>query len=194
MVGTALVNNLKTIQDGRNKTRPNIHIEEIYEYDIDNTLEELDQYCKECNFVFNLAGVNRPENTEDFMKGNFGFASKLLDTLKKHSNKAPIMLSSSVQATLAGRFGNSEYGRSKEAGEELFFEYSEEEERFKATIEKDNTKTKEEALLEIYKRLRPGEPPTVDSAVSLIDSLFFDAKRYDLSDDEIMTQLPYMCH
>ena len=126
MVGTALVNNLKTIQDGRNKTRPNIHIEEIYEYDIDNTLKELDQYCKECNFVFNLAGVNRPENTEEFMKGNFGFASTLLDTLKKHDNKSTIMLSSSIQATLAGRFGTSEYGKSKKAGEELFFDYSRE--------------------------------------------------------------------
>lgn len=126
MVGTALVNNLKTIQDGRNKTRPNIHIEEIYEYDIDNTVEELDQYCKECNFVFNLAGVNRPENTEDFMNGNFGFASTLLDTLKKYDNKSTIMLSSSIQATLAGRFGTSEYGKSKKAGEELFFDYSKE--------------------------------------------------------------------
>lgn len=126
MVGTALVNNLKTIQDGRNKTRPNIHIEEIYEYDIDNTLEELDQYCKACDFVFNLAGVNRPENTEDFMNGNFGFASTLLDTLKKYDNKSTIMLSSSIQATLAGRFGTSEYGKSKKAGEELFFDYSRE--------------------------------------------------------------------
>lgn len=126
MVGTALVNNLKTIQDGRNKTRPDIHLEEIYEYDIDNTLEELDQYCKECNFVFNLAGVNRPENTEDFMNGNFGFASTLLDTLKKYDNKSTIMLSSSIQATLAGRFGTSEYGKSKKAGEELFFDYSKE--------------------------------------------------------------------
>lgn len=126
MVGTALVNNLKTIQDGRNKTRPDIHIEEIYEYDIDNTLEELDQYCKECSFVFNLAGVNRPENTEDFMNGNFGFASTLLDTLKKYDNKSTIMLSSSIQATLAGRFGTSEYGKSNKAGEELFFDYSRE--------------------------------------------------------------------
>lgn len=126
MVGTALVNNLKTIQDGRNKTRPDIHIEEIYEYDIDNTLEELDQYCKECSFVFNLAGVNRPENTEDFMNGNFGFASTLLDILKKYDNKSTIMLSSSIQATLAGRFGTSEYGKSKKAGEELFFDYSKE--------------------------------------------------------------------
>ena len=126
MVGTALVNNLKTIQDGRNRTRPDIHIEEIYEYDIDNTLEELEQYCKECDFVFNLAGVNRPENTEDFMNGNFGFASTLLDTLKKYDNKSTIMLSSSIQATLAGRFGTSEYGKSKKAGEELFFDYSKE--------------------------------------------------------------------
>lgn len=126
MVGTALVNNLKTIQDGRNKTRPGIHIEEIYEYDIDNTSDELNQYCKECNFVFNLAGVNRPENTEDFMNGNFGFASTLLDTLKKYDNKSTIMLSSSIQATLAGRFGTSEYGKSKKAGEELFFDYSKE--------------------------------------------------------------------
>ena len=126
MVGTALVNNLKTIQDGRNKTRPDIHIEEIYEYDIDNTLEELEQYCKKCDFVFNLAGVNRPENAEDFMNGNFGFASTLLDTLKKYDNKSTIMLSSSIQATLVGRFGTSEYGKSKKAGEELFFDYSKE--------------------------------------------------------------------
>ena len=126
MVGTALVNNLRTIQDERNKTRLNLKIEEIYEYDMASTKEELDEYCSKCDFVFNLAGVNRPENPEDFMKGNFGFASDLLDALKKHNNKASIMLSSSVQATLAGRFGNSEYGRSKKAGEELFFEYGKE--------------------------------------------------------------------
>lgn len=126
MVGTALVNNLKNIRDNKNRTRPNISIEEIYEYDIDSTPEELEEYCKKADFVFNLAGVNRPENPEDFMKGNFGFASQLLDTLKKYNNKAPIMLSSSIQATLAGRFGNSEYGRSKQAGEELFFDYAKE--------------------------------------------------------------------
>ena len=120
MVGTALVNNLKNIRDKKNRTRSNIVIEDIYEYDLDSTPEELDRYCQNADFVFNLAGVNRPENPEDFMKGNFGFASQLLDTLKKHNNKAGIMLSSSVQATLAGRFGNSEYGRSKKAGEELF--------------------------------------------------------------------------
>ena len=124
MVGTALINNLKNIRDGKNKTRPNIHIEEIYEYDLGDE-SKLDEYCAKCDFVFNLAGVNRPENPEDFMKGNFGFASLLLETLKKHHNKAPIMLSSSIQATLSGRFGNSEYGRSKLAGEELFFKYGE---------------------------------------------------------------------
>ncbi|MGN0359800.1 MAG: NAD-dependent epimerase/dehydratase family protein [Hominisplanchenecus sp.] len=126
MVGTALCNNLKNIRDNKNRTRPNLHIEEIYEYDLNSTLEELDEYCRKADFVFNLAGVNRPENPEDFMKGNFGFASDLLNNLKKYSNKATIMLASSIQATLAGRFGNSEYGRSKKAGEELFFDYAKE--------------------------------------------------------------------
>ena len=126
MVGTAFCNNLKNIRDGKNRTRPGIQIDEIYEYDMDSTPEELDEYCSKADFVFNLAGVNRPENPEDFMKGNFGFASQLLDTLKKYNNKAGIMLSSSVQAILAGRFGNSEYGKSKKAGEELFFDYGKE--------------------------------------------------------------------
>ena len=126
MVGRALCNNLKNIKDGKNKTRPDLYIEEIYEYDIDSTLEELDEYCDKADFVFNLAGVNRPLDPEDFMKGNFGFASTLLDNLKKYNNKATIMLSSSIQATLAGRFGKSEYGLSKKAGEDLFFDYSRE--------------------------------------------------------------------
>lgn len=125
MVGTALVNNLKNIRDNKNRTRPNIHIDEIYEYDLDSTAEELDGYCKKADFVFNLAGVNRPENPADFMKGNFGFASDLLNNLKKYRNKSPIMLSSSIQATLVGRY-DSDYGRSKKAGEELFFSYAEE--------------------------------------------------------------------
>ena len=124
MVGTALVNNLKNIRDGKNKTRPNLSVEEIYEYEESSTREELEEYCRKADFVFNLAGVNRPENPEDFMKGNFGFASTLLETLQKYENRAPIMLSSSIQATLAGRFGNSEYGRSKKAGEDLFFAYA----------------------------------------------------------------------
>ena len=126
MVGTALVNNLKNIRDGKNKTRPAIQIDEIYEYDMDSTHEQLEEYCSKCDFVFNLAGVNRPKNPEEFMQGNFGFASTLLDTLKKYNNKATIMLSSSIQATLSGRFGDSEYGRSKKAGEELFYEYAKE--------------------------------------------------------------------
>lgn len=126
MVGTALCNNLINIRDNKNRTRPNIHIEEIYEYDLNSTQEELDEYCRKADFVFNLAGVNRPENPEDFIKGNFDFASELLNNLKKYNNKATIMLSSSIQATLAGRFGNSEYGRSKKAGEELFFDYAKE--------------------------------------------------------------------
>ena len=126
MVGTALCNNLRNIRDNKNRTRPNLQIEEIYEYDLNSTPEELDEYCRKADFVFNLAGVNRPENPEDFMKGNFGFASDLLNNLKKYRNKATIMLSSSIQATLAGRFGNSEYGRSKKAGEELFFDYAKE--------------------------------------------------------------------
>lgn len=125
MVGTALVNNLKNIRDGKNKTRPSIQIDEIYEYDIDSTEEQLNEYCKKADFVFNLAGVNRPQNNEEFMNGNFGFASTLLITLKKYNNKAPIMLSSSIQATCIGRY-DSEYGRSKKAGEELFFDYAEE--------------------------------------------------------------------
>lgn len=126
MVGTALVANLKNIKGNKNRTRPNLKIEEIYEYDLESTYEELEEYCKKADFVFNLAGVNRPEDPEDFMKGNFGFASDLLNLLKKYENKATIMLSSSIQATLAGRFGNSEYGRSKKAGEELFFDYANE--------------------------------------------------------------------
>ena len=125
MVGTALCNNLKALRDGKNRMRPNIHIEEIYEYDIDNTAEELDAFCAHADFVFNLAGVNRSTVPADFQKGNFGFASLLLGMLKKHGNKATIMLSSSIQSTLIGRY-DSEYGRSKRAGEELFFQYSEE--------------------------------------------------------------------
>ena len=123
MVGTALVNNLKNIRDNKNRTRPGISVNEIFEYDLDSTREELDDFCQKADFVFNLAGVNRPEKTEDFMNGNFGFASELLEILERYQNKATVMLSSSVQATLSGRFGDSEYGRSKKAGEELFFQY-----------------------------------------------------------------------
>lgn len=125
MVGTALVHNLKNIRDGKNRTRPNIKIDNIYEYDIENTAEQLDAYCADCDFVFNLAGVNRPTDPADFQKGNFGFASQLLDNLKKYNNKAPVMISSSIQATCIGRY-DSDYGRSKKAGEELVFQYGKE--------------------------------------------------------------------
>ncbi len=124
-VGKNLCAQLDNIKEGK-AVIPGLtgNLEAVYEYDIDSTLEELDKYCSDCDFVFNLAGVNRPQTPEEFMQGNFGFASVLLDTLKKHGNTCPVMISSSIQATLAGRFGNSEYGRSKKAGEELMFEYS----------------------------------------------------------------------
>ena len=118
-VGKNLCAALRNIRDGKDRRFPELKIEEIFEYDLDSTPEELEAWCKDADFVFNLAGVNRPQNQEEFMQGNFGFASTLLDTLKKHGNKCPVMLSSSIQATLAGRFGTSEYGKSKKAGEEL---------------------------------------------------------------------------
>ena len=124
--GKNLCAQLKNIKDGKARCYGDLVVDEVFEYDIDSTPEELDAWCKEADFVFNLAGVNRPKEQSEFMAGNFGFASTLLDTLKKHNNTCPVMLSSSQQASLTGRFGNSEYGRSKKAGEELFFDYSKE--------------------------------------------------------------------
>lgn len=125
-VGRNLVENLKNIRDGKNRTRPNLQIEGIFEYDVDTDPLLLKDYCLEADFVFHLAGVNRPKDPKEFMEGNFGFSNTLLDTLKECGNKAPVMLSSSIQASLAGRFANSEYGKSKLAGEELFFDYAKE--------------------------------------------------------------------
>lgn len=125
-VGRNLCSQLNNIKTGKAKCYGDLVIDEVFEYDIDSTPEQLESWCAECDFVFNLAGVNRPQNPEEFMTGNFGFASVLLDKLKKHGNKAPVMLSSSAQASLTGRFGNSEYGRSKKAGEDLFLQYGEE--------------------------------------------------------------------
>jgi UDP-2-acetamido-2,6-beta-L-arabino-hexul-4-ose reductase len=125
-VGKNLVESLKNIKEGKNRTGPELSIASIYEYDLDTDPALLDTYCRNADLVFNLAGVNRPKNTEDFMKGNFGFATTLLDTLKKNDNKCPVMLSSSIQATLIGRYGESDYGKSKLAGEELFFDYGKE--------------------------------------------------------------------
>ena len=125
-VGKNLCAALKNIRDNKDPRLPDLKIDEVFEYDLDSTPEELDQWCAEADFVFNLAGVNRPKNPEEFMKGNFGFATTLLNTLKKYKNTCPVMISSSIQATLAGRFGNSEYGRSKKAGEDLFLRYEQE--------------------------------------------------------------------
>ncbi len=124
-VGKNLTEALKNIKDGKDRTHPGINIEELYLYDIDSPKEHLEEACKNADFVFNLAGVNRPENQEEFMKGNFGFGSTLLDTLKKYNNICPIMLSSSIQASLEGRY-NGPYGQSKKAGEDLFFAYGKE--------------------------------------------------------------------
>ena len=124
-VGKNLIENLKNIKSGKNRTR-DLNIEEIFEFDIDTDVKLLDEYCKVADFVFNLAGVNRPKDQSEFMEGNFGFASILLNTLKKYKNNCPVMLSSSIQATLIGRYGESDYGKSKLAGEELFFNYSKE--------------------------------------------------------------------
>ena len=122
-VGKNLCAQLNNIKDGKARCYGDVTVEAVYEYDLDSTPEQLDEYCKNADFVFNLAGVNRPQNQEEFMQGNFGFASTLLDTLKKHGNTCPVMLSSSQQASLTGRFGNSEYGRSKKAGEDMFLRY-----------------------------------------------------------------------
>lgn len=125
-MGKNLVENLRNLRDGKNHTRPGIHIEEIYEYDIDSSAQDLDTYCRKADFVFHLAGVNRPKDITEFMTGNYSLSCDVLDGLKRNGNKAPVMLASSTQASLAGRFTNSEYGKSKLAGEELFFSYAEE--------------------------------------------------------------------
>ena len=123
-VGKNLCARLRTISEGKNRCYKGLIIDRIFEYDIDSSIEELDAYCREADFVFNLAGVNRPQSNEEFMQGNYGFASTLLDLLRKHNNLCPVMLSSSIQATLVGRYGEGDYGKSKRAGEELFFDYS----------------------------------------------------------------------
>ena len=125
-VGRNLCSQLNNIKEGKARWYAGVEVDAVYPYDIDSTPEQLDQWCQECDFVFNLAGVNRPQDPKEFMEGNFGFATTLLNTLKKHKNACPVMISSSIQATLAGRFGTSEYGKSKKAGEELMFQYGEE--------------------------------------------------------------------
>ena len=125
-VGKNLCSQLNNIREGKARWYEGVQVDEVFEYDLGNTQEELDRFCAEADFVFNLAGINRPQNQEEFMQGNFGFAGVLLDTLKAHKNSCPVMLSSSAQASLTGRFGNSEYGCSKKAGEDLFLQYGRE--------------------------------------------------------------------
>lgn len=178
MVGTALVNQLRNIKCEKNRTRPHLKIEEIFEYDISSSPEELDYFCKNSDFVFNLAGVNRPENSEDFMAGNFGFANLLLDSLKKHNNKAPIMLSSSIQATLEGRYAEGDYGKSKLAGENLFFDYG-------------NT---EEVKVAVYRfpNLMGHSRPNYNSAVSTFCHAIANDLPYQVNDETAKVELLYI--
>ena len=178
MVGTALVNQLKNIQAGKNQTRPKLQIQAIFEYDIDSTMEELDRYCREATVVFNLAGVNRPQHQEEFMQGNFGFASQLLELLKKHENKAPIMLSSSIQATLVGRYAEGEYGKSKLAGEELFFQYGQEQ--------------GVEVAVYRFPNLMGHSRPNYNSAVSTFCWAVANDKPYTVQDSKTEVELLYI--
>ena len=177
MVGTTLVHNLKNIRDGKNRTRPEIKIENIYEYDIENTLEQLDAYCVDCDFVFNLAGVNRSADLADFQKGNFVFASQLLENLKKHNNKATVMLASSIQATLIDRY-DSDYGRSKRAGEELFFAYGEE--------------TGAKVAVYRFPNLMGHSKPKYNSAVSTFCWAVANDEEFTVNDRNAMVELLYI--
>lgn len=179
-LGRNLVENLKAIRDGKNRTRPALHIDEIYEYDRSSTPEELDRFCADCDFIVHAAGVNRPKETSEFMEGNFGFTSTLLDKLKEKGNRCPIMITSSVQATLSGRFGNSEYGRSKLAGEELMFQYGEETGapvyvyRFENMVGKWITPRYNSAVGTFCYCIARGEPITVNDPSVLMEMVFFD--------------------
>ncbi len=179
-LGRNLVENLKCIRDGKNRTRPGLTINSIFEYDIENTAEELDAFCADCDFVVHAAGVNRPKEVSEFMEGNFGFTSTLLDTLKKHHNLSPILITSSVQATLSGRFGDSEYGRSKLAGEELMFKYGEETGapvyvyRFENMTGKWITPRYNSAVATFCYCIARGEPITVNDPSVLMEMVFFD--------------------
>ena len=194
-VGKNLCAQLNNIKDGKARCYGDVTVEAVYEYDLDSTLEQLDEYCKNADFVFNLAGVNRPQNQEEFMQGNFGFASTLLDTLKKHHNTCPVMLSSSQQASLTGRFGNSEYGRSKKAGEDLFLEYEKEYLQAEANS----------SLFTIHSSLRPrvliyrfpnlfGKwcRPNYNSAVATFCNAFANDLPYTVNDPSVELELLYI--
>ena len=212
-VGKNLCASLRNIQEGKDRRFPELKIEEIYEYDIDTDPSLLDGFCAKADFVFNLAGVNRPQNQEEFMQGNFGFASTLLDTLKKHGNRCPVMLSSSQQASLTGRFGNSEYGRSKKAGEDLFLEY--EREFLKAntdfpdkTDKKESVKSESSVFDNNSRSCSKPVPrvliyrfpnlfgkwcrPNYNSAVATFCNAFANDLPYTVNDPSVELELPYI--
>ena len=197
-LGRNLVENLRTIRDGKNRTRPDLIIEEIYEFDIDSTADQLETYCTSADFVVHAAGVNRPKEVSEFMEGNFGFTEILLNTLKKHNNKAPILITSSVQATLAGRFGDSEYGRSKLAGEKLMFQYGEETGapvyvyRFENMVGKWIRPRYNSAVATFCYCIARGEPITVNDPSVLLEMVFFDDICEEIYD--AMEGHPHRCH
>ena len=187
-VGKNLCAALRNIRDGKDRRFPELKIEEVFEYDLDSTPEELDTWCAEADFVFNLAGVNRPKETSEFMEGNFGFASTLLETLKKHGNRCPVMLSSSQQASLTGRFGNSEYGRSKKAGEDLFLRY--EQEFLRST---DSAGLRPRVLIYRFPNLF-GKwcRPNYNSAVATFCNAFANDLPYTVNDPSVELELLYI--
>ena len=197
-LGRNLVENLKAIRDGKNRTRPNLVIDEIYEYTRSSGPEELERFCTDCDFIVHAAGVNRPKEQSEFMKGNFGFTSELLDCLKRHGNKAPIMITSSVQATLSGRFGDSAYGRSKLAGEEAMFRYGEETGapvyvyRFENMVGKWIRPHYNSAVGTFCYCIARDEPITVNDPSVELEMVFFD----DLCEEifDCMEGHPHRCH
>lgn len=197
-LGRNLVENLKAIRDGKNRTRPNLSIGKIYEYDVNNTVEDLDRFCSDCDFIVHAAGVNRPKEATEFMEGNFGFTSTLLEKLKEKGNKAPIMITSSVQATLSGRFGDSEYGRSKLAGEELMFKYGEETGapvyvyRFENMVGKWIRPRYNSAVATFCYCIARNEPITVNDPSVLMEMVFFDDICEEIYD--AMEGHPHRCH
>ena len=187
-VGRNLCAQLKNIRDRKARFYGDLQIDDVYEYDLDSTEEQLEGWCRDCDFVFNLAGVNRPKDPEEFMRGNFGFASTLLDTLKRHGNRAPVMLSSSAQASLTGRFGDSEYGRSKRAGEDLFLQYGEENEvkvlvyRFPNLYGKWCRPNYNSAIATFCHNIANGLPITVNDPSVELETLYID----DLVDEMVL--------